>query len=80
MSPYGGASRQYLTDTKGQRCHLGFGGELSGGKAAGTVSAHAALGELGGDYNDVEGMVGGWVGGCSKWISPYMSKKKKSHP
>lgn len=58
MSPYGGAARQYLSDTKGQRCHLGFGGELSVHKAVITVFAHAAPW---GDYNDVEGM-GGFKG------------------
>lgn len=59
MSPYGGAGRQYLTDTKGQRRHLGFGGELSVGKAVISVFAHAALGELGGAYSDAD--VGGGV-------------------
>lgn len=69
MSPYGGPSRRYFTDTKGQSSHLGFGGKQSVPVAITAVCADAALRKLGEDYDDV--LEGFQSGSC-----PYLRNGK----
>lgn len=69
MSPYGRPSRRYFTDTKGQWCHLGFGGELS---VLTAVFPSATLGQLG-EAN----MMRKRVSYAPKWIRQYINTKER---